>query len=198
MHVLAQLFQAFLMLHAEMLFLVDDEKAEIGEIDRLSEQRMGPDHDIDVALLEAFLGRVELLAGDKARGLRDADGKAAEPLGERIVVLARQKRGRHDDSHLLAREHGHQARAERHLGLAEADIAADQTVHGTSAGQIVQHRVDAGHLVFRLLVREARGELFIGPVGRRERRCGPQFPHGRDFNEFLGHVANALLQLGLA
>ena len=53
MHVLAQLLQALLVLHAEMLLLVDDQQAEIGELDALGEQRVGADDDIDVARLRA-------------------------------------------------------------------------------------------------------------------------------------------------
>ena len=50
MHVLAQLLQPLLVLHAEMLLLVDDQEAEIGELDGLAEQRMGADDDVDVAV----------------------------------------------------------------------------------------------------------------------------------------------------
>ena len=47
MHILAQLLQPLLVLDAEMLLLVDDEQAEIGELDVLAEQRMGADDDVD-------------------------------------------------------------------------------------------------------------------------------------------------------
>ena len=46
----AQLLQPFLVADAKMLLLVDDQQAEIPELDRLAEQRMGADHDIDIAV----------------------------------------------------------------------------------------------------------------------------------------------------
>ena len=49
MHVVAQLLQPLLVVDAEMLLLVDDQQAEIGELDALAEQRVGADDDVDVA-----------------------------------------------------------------------------------------------------------------------------------------------------
>ena len=109
MHVLAELLQALLVLHAEMLLLVDDQEAEIGELDGLAEQRMGADDDVDGAVLDALLHLGKLLAGDEARGLRDLHRQAAEALGEGVEVLAREQRGRHHDGDLLAGQHREQA-----------------------------------------------------------------------------------------
>ena len=47
MHLGAQLLQALLVLDAEMLLLVDDDEAEVLEVDGLAEHRMGADDDID-------------------------------------------------------------------------------------------------------------------------------------------------------
>ena len=55
MHLGAQLLQPLLVADAEMLLLVDDQKAEIAELDRLAEQRVGADHDVDRAVGEALL-----------------------------------------------------------------------------------------------------------------------------------------------
>ena len=120
-----------------------------------------------VAVREALLDLGEFLAGDEARGLGDLHRQAAEALGEGLEVLAGEQRGRHHDRHLLAGKHGDEGRAQRHLGLAEADIAADQPVHGPPAREIVEHGVDAGDLVLGLLIREARGELVVEAVRRR-------------------------------
>ena len=119
-------------------------QAEIGELDALAEQRMGADDDVDVAVFDARLDLGELLGGDQARGLRDLHRQAREALGEGLEVLARQQRGRHHHRDLLAGHHGDEGGAQRHLGLAEADIAADQPVHRPAGGEIVQHGVDAG------------------------------------------------------
>ena len=72
MHIGAQLLQPLLVLDAEMLLLIDDQQAEIAELDALGEKRMGADDDVDLALGKPFLHRLDLLAPDEARGLRDA------------------------------------------------------------------------------------------------------------------------------
>ena len=131
---------------------------------------MGADDDIDVAACDPLLYRGKLLAADEARGLGDLHRESAEALGESMEVLARKQRGWHHDRHLLAGKYGEQACAQRDFGLAEADIAADQPVHGTAACQIVEHRVDALHLVLGLLVREASRELVVETVGRGDDR----------------------------
>ena len=48
------------------------------------------------------------------------------------------------------------------LGLAEADIAADQPVHDLAGRQIVEHRRDGNQLVLGFLVWEPGRELVIG------------------------------------
>ena len=197
-HVLAKLLQPLLVLHAEMLLLVDDQEAEIGELDGLAEQRVGADDDVDGAVLDALLHLGKLLAGDEARSLRDLHRKPAEALDEGVGVLAGEQRGRHHHRHLLAGKHREQARPQGDLGLAEADIAADQPVHGAAAREIVEHGVDAGGLVLGLLVRKAGGELVVEAVGRGDHRRLAQLAHRGDLDQLLGDVADALLEPGLA
>jgi hypothetical protein len=55
MHFGAKLLQPLLVLDAEMLLLVDDDEAQILELDLLAEQRMGPDHNVDAARSEPCL-----------------------------------------------------------------------------------------------------------------------------------------------
>ena len=55
MHLGAQLLEPFLVGDAEMLLLVDDDEAEVLELDGLAEQRMGADDDVDAAVGEPCL-----------------------------------------------------------------------------------------------------------------------------------------------
>ena len=106
-------------------------RPEILELDRLAEQRVGADHDVDLAVGEALLDAVEVGCRHQPRGLRHIDREAREALGEGLEVLAREQRGRHHHRHLLAAHGRGEGRAQRHLGLAEADVAADQPIHRT-------------------------------------------------------------------
>ena len=77
---------------------------------------------------------------DQPARLRDSHRQAGEALLEGLEMLPRQQRRRHHDRHLLARHGDSERRAQRHLGLAEADIAADQPVHDLARGDVVEHR----------------------------------------------------------
>ena len=131
-HLGAQLLQALLVADAEMLLLVDDDEAEILELDRLAEQRMGADDDVDRAVRQALLRLLHLGRGHEAGGLGDVERQAAETVAEGPVMLARQQRRRHHDRDLLAAHGRDEGGAQRHLRLAEADIAADETIHRTA------------------------------------------------------------------
>ena len=55
MHLGAQLLELLLVHDAEMLLLVDHEQPEVAKLDRLAEQRMGADHDVDGTVGDALL-----------------------------------------------------------------------------------------------------------------------------------------------
>ena len=175
----AEFLEALLVLHTEVLLLIDDKKAEVTELDVAGEQRVGADDDVDVASLEAGFHRVDFLAAHQTRGLGQAQRQALEALGEGGVVLAGQKGCGHDDGHLLAIHGGDEGGAERHLGFAEAHVAADQAVHGAAFLQIVQHGLDGGQLVFGFLIGEAGAEFIEGAIGRRQNIAGLEFARAR-------------------
>ncbi len=125
-----------------------------------------PIDDVDRAVGDALLDARQLRRADQARGLADIERQAAEALGERGKVLARKQRRRHHDGDLPPRHRRHERGAERHLRLAEADVAADQPVHRPPGGKVVERRLDRRLLVVGLLVGEARGELVVESGGR--------------------------------
>ena len=125
------------------------------------------------AVGEPRLHRGKLRRGDQPRGLRHVHRKAAEALGEGLEMLARQQRRRHDDGDLLAVEGREEGRAQRHFGLAEADVAADQPVHRPAGSEILDGRLDGGKLVVGLLVGKAGAEFVIG-AGRGDQASAPR------------------------
>ena len=68
-HLGAQLLELLLVGDAEMLLLVDDDEAEVLELDRLAEERVGADDDVDLAVGDALLHPGEFGGGDEPRGL---------------------------------------------------------------------------------------------------------------------------------
>ena len=122
------------------------------------------------------------------------DRKALEPLGEGLGVLARQQRRRHHDRDLLAVERDRERRAQRHLGLAEADVAADQPVHRPAGFEVLQGRLDRAELVLGFVIGKARAELVIETGLHRQFRRFVQIALGGDLDQFAGDLADAVLQ----
>ena len=114
-----------------------------------------------------FFTRASSVAETSREACATLTGKPAEALGEGLGVLARQQRRRHHDGDLLAVHRRDEGGAQRHLGLAEADVAADQPVHRPAGAEIVEHGVDRGLLVVGLLVGKAGAELVVERRARR-------------------------------
>ena len=122
------------------------------------------------ALAEDAIGR----SPRRPRQGVDAHAELGEAPAEGRQVLADQNRRRRDQRHLLAGEDGGSGGAQRHLGLAEADVAADQAVHRPAAGEIAQHRVDCPQLVGRFRIGKMGGEPAI--AAGRSRKPGRRRP----------------------
>ena len=194
----AQLLQSLLVGDSEMLLLVDDQQAEILELDALGQQRMRAADDVDGAILQPILGGLGLLGWHEARQAADIERHALEALDEGAVMLAGQQGRRTDHRHLLARHGRDESGAQGNLGLAEADIATDQPVHRLAGGQIVHDVGDRLQLVVRLGVGEAGAELLVEAFRRADRLALAYRALGRDLDQPVSHVGDSLLELRLA
>ncbi len=113
-------------------------------------------------------------------------------------MLAGKQRGRHHHRHLFAAHCGHERRAQRHFGFAEADIADDQPVHRAAGGEILEHVADRAVLVVGLLIREAVDKGGIAAGIRLGDFGGAGGALGGGGDELARDLADALLHLGLA
>ena len=131
----ADFLDFFLMGDPETVLLIDDQQTELLKNNILGQQAMGADDDVYPALGQ--LPDDLLLPGRGAEPVEAGHGdrKEAEPVAEGGGMLLGQHRGRHQHRHLIAVFDGLEGGADRHFGLAVADIAADQPVHGPGAGR---------------------------------------------------------------
>ena len=160
-HFGAQRFQSFLLLHAEAVLLVDDDQAEVVELHALLDQLVRADDDVELAVGHVLQRLGLFLGGAEARQFGDLHRPVGEAVGEILEMLLGEQRGRHQHRDLLAVHRRDEGGAQRDLGLAEADIAADQPVHRLAGLQVADHRFDRGGLVRRFLEAEAGGESFV-------------------------------------
>ena len=137
------------------MLLVDDDEPEVLELDARLQQPVRADDDVHLAGRQPVERHLRLRARAEARQQLDLHGPVGEAVGERLVVLLCQQRRRHEHRDLLAALHGDERRAQRDLGLAEADVAADHAVHRLARAQVLDHGLDGVQLVDGLLEREA-------------------------------------------
>ena len=164
---------------AEALLLVDDEEPEVLERDVLGEQPVRADHDVDGAVRDAVDDRARLGVGEEPAEQLHAHGVARVAVRERLEVLAREQRRRHQDGGLLGVLHALEHGADRDLGLAEADVGAHEPVHRPRRLHVGLHVVDRVQLVDGLGEREERLDLALprrvgreGVARRSRRACG--------------------------
>ena len=139
--------QRVALLDAEAVLLVDDDQAEVGELDGVLEQRVGADDDAGVAADDVEQrrapGRGRLRAGEQrdpgaevGAAEQAALGQRAEHRGDRAVVLLGEHLGRGEQRGLPAGVDDGEHRPQRDDRLAGADLALQQPVHRVLAGQV--------------------------------------------------------------
>ena len=183
-----ELAQQLLLLDAEALLLVDHQQPEVLRAHVARQQPVRADQDVDLALREA-LDRLALLGGRaEPRHVLDHERLVAQALGERAVVLLGEDRRRHEHHHLLAVAGGLDRGAQRDLGLAVADVAADQAVHRPLGLHVGDHVLDRVALVGRLAVREAGLEVaqLLGEL--RERVAAAALALGVEVEQLAGQL----------
>src|SRR3546814_12987876 len=112
-------------------------------------------------------------------------------------MLAREQRGRTYKRDLHPRHRGDEGGAERDLGLAEPDVAADEPVHRAARRHVGEHVADRAVLIVGFLIGEAVGEGGVGGVLRKQlARTKRALRRGRE--QFARDLADALLHPRLA
>ena len=105
------------------------------------------------------------------------------------MLLHEQRRGRqHRD--LLAGLRGDEGGAHGDLGLAEADVAADDAIHRPLAAQVREHVADRLRLILGLLEREGVGEALVVELVQRQRQSLLRLAARVQVEQFRGHVAD--------
>jgi len=140
-------FTASLCETPEALLLVHHQKAEVGKGDVLAEQAVGADHDVDRPAFHPGDDRLGFSGGEKARQHLDAHRVGAK-RSEKVwkCCCARRVVGTSTAACLLSCTALKTAR-HRHLGLAEADVAANEAVHRDVALHVGLDLVDGAQLV---------------------------------------------------
>ena len=102
----------------------------------------------------------------------DAHREVAVPVAEGVPVLLGEDGRRREHQRLLAVDRDGEGRADGDLGLAEADVAADEPVHRVRRLEVLLDGFDRALLILGLAVRELGLEPLEPLVVERVRRPG--------------------------
>ncbi len=127
----------------------------------------------------------------------DPHGEVAVPLAEGVPVLLGEHGRRDEHQHLLAVDRDRECRAQRDLGLAEPDVAADEPVHRPRRLEIFLDRLDRRPLILGLAVREVLLEPFEPFVVDGVGEAGARLPLGVEVHEVARHLAQVLARAAL-
>ena len=192
-----ELAEELLLRDAEALLLVDDHEPEVARDHVAREHAVRPDQDVDLALAEVREHRLHVRRLPEARHHLDADGVVAVAGAERVPVLLGEHRRRDEHQHLLAADGDGERGAQRDLGLAEADVAADEAVHRPRRLEVLPHGLDRPSLVLRLAVRELRLELLDPLVLDLVRHARPRLPLRVELEQVARELAQVLARTRL-
>ncbi len=114
------------------------------------------------------------------------------------IMLAREQGGRATSATCMPGHRRDEGGAQRDLGLAEADVAADQPVHRLARREVAEHVLDRAVLVVGLLVGEAVDELRDRLVSGSAIDAGAGGAQRGGLDQLAGDLADPLLHPRLA
>ena len=120
----------------EAVLFIDDGKAEVVELHRILEQRMGADDDADPPGGEAAQNLLPLRPLHRTGQQPHLDPCGQAELGQRPQMLPRQQFGGRHQRALRARFDRAEHRQHRDQRLARADIALQQAQHAAGGGHV--------------------------------------------------------------
>ena len=180
-----------LLFHAEALFFVDDQKAEVLEENLVGEEGVGSDQDVQSAFAEP-LQDVRLLLGRGRPAQRgDLDGEGGEAAGEGLHVLVDEDGGRAEDHGLLVVDNGPEDGPHGHLGLSETDVPTEKPVHRLIGRHVQGDLFPGGRLIFRGLVLEGPYELLFPIVAVGKSDTGGGHPLGVEVQKVFGDLEDS-------
>ena len=153
---------------------------------------MGSDDDIDASIGEPSDDPALVTWRRETTQHLDVDGIRGKSRSKDFAVLTGQNRRRHEHRNLFAVLDRFECSSNRHLGLAVADVAADQPVHGFARLHVLFDRFDRGELIGCLFERKRFFKLVLPRVVRRVCKALGHLPGFVQFDKFVGD----LLDLG--
>ena len=189
-------FEALLSRDAEALFLVNDRQTERRKAHILRNDTVCADQQIDLAAGNVLKNLRLLLFGAEARKQLNIHRNRIKAAQRRLIMLIRQHGRRREQHALLTGQNAFERGTERDLRLAEAHVAAEQSVHRARRFHIVLDLFNAPELIVRFHIGEAAFKIVLRIVIRQERNALRLLPRRVELDELRCHILDSLLDVG--
>ena len=196
-HIGGQLLDTLLLADAEPLLLVHDEQPQIVKLHIRRQQPVGAHHNIHLAAFQLAHRFRLLLGGAKTGEHLHMHREPLKSLEDGVVVLKRQNGGGHQQGALLPLGNAFKRCPQRHLGLAEAHIAAQQPVHRDGTLHIGFDFINAAQLIFRFGIFEVPFKVVLPFLIGAERIARRRHPLAIQGDELAGNVLDRRAHPGL-
>ena len=151
-----------------MLF-VQNRQAQVFKLHIFLDQSVRADDDINTAIGQAFERLCLFFSSSKTGNFGNFDRPLGKAVTEVLVMLLGQQGGWHQHRHLTATHHGHKSSTQSDLSFTKANIATDQSIHGSTGLHVFDDVFNRLQLVWRFFKREALTECFV--IMQTERKC---------------------------
>ncbi len=180
--------EELLMPNPEPLLLVHDDEAEVLESNVRLDEAVGADHDVDASVGEARQDLSLLGLRAQPREHLNPHRERGQALREGGEVLERKDGGRHENGDLGTGVDRFEGGAHGDLSLAEADIAADEAVHGASRLHVGLHLVDGALLIGSLRVGKCLSQVAVPRAVLGVGAAPGGLPGGVELHQLKGHL----------
>src|SRR5262245_564482 len=182
---------------AEPLLLVHDKQTEILEAHVLGQEAVSADDHIYLADRQVVEDGLRFLLRSKPADHLDHHRKARESIAQRLQVLKGEHGRGRQERDLFAVHDSFERRPHGDLGLAIANITAQQAIHRRRRFHVTLDVPYGRRLIDGQLVRKRALEFLLPVRIRREGVAWYRLPLGVQLQQLLGHVAHRFLDARL-
>ena len=180
---------------AEPLFLVDNRKPQILEVDVFGDQPVGTDDNVNQSALQLVHDLLLFLGGAEPGKQFDIDREVAHPGDQRLIMLPGKNCRRAEYRTLFAVQYTLESSPQCNLGFPKSNVAAQQPLHRNRAFHIFLDLMDTAQLIVRLLILEMVFKIPLHFVIRRKSIAFDRHPLGIQCDQLIGHLVHRFFDL---
>jgi hypothetical protein len=144
---------------------------------------VGSDQDIDLAVCQITSDLAHFSIRSTSRDHLDPDRISSKSLLKGLQMLVGKNRGWRQQGNLVTALHGLKGRPHGYFGLAETDIAAEQTIHRAIPLEVLLDGLNSHKLILCLFVVERGLELRHQITAFLHGWCGSKLAFGIELNQ---------------